>query len=374
MGVYKAKSGKTKDGRVWFFRVRYQDIDGRNAQYKSGKFATKKEAEDAELEFRLKIHRHENLDKITLDEMIDIFIENRTSTIEVKPTTLYNYGNKRIHLKSLLNIKPKDFNINHYDNWKKQMNETNISTKYKNDILKFLKSALNFAMTWYDFKLNKIYNKMTKFSNAFDIPKEMMYFTYDQWKQFISVETNLQSKVMFEILYYCGLRKSELRGLPWKNIDFVNKTLSVKKQITGRGSSVKEFQFSTPKTKSSIRTLPLNKLLLNNLKTLKNEVSKEYGFNDDYFVIGDAFPVASNTITSRKNRNCKLANVPQIRIHDFRHSCASLLVNNGANVTIVVKYLGHIKIEKNLNTYTHLFNSTLNEVVDLIDKLEQNKS
>lgn len=84
--VYKAKD-KTKDGRAWFFMVRYQDIDGRNAQYKSGKFATKKEAEDAEPEFRLKIHRHENMDKITLDEMIDIFIENRTTTIEVKPTT-----------------------------------------------------------------------------------------------------------------------------------------------------------------------------------------------------------------------------------------------------------------------------------------------
>lgn len=310
------------------------------------------------------------MNKIALDEMIDVFIENRTSTIEVKPTTLYNYGNKRIHLKNLLNIKPKDFNINHYDNWKKQMNETNISTKYKNDILKFLKSALNFAMTWYDFNLNKIYNKMTKFSNAFDIPKKMMYFTYDQWKQFISVETNLQSKVMFEILYYCGLRKSELRGLTWKNIDFVNKTLSVKKQITGRGGSVKEFQFSTPKTK----TLPLNKLLLNDLKLLKKGMSKEHGFNDNYFVIRDAFPIGSNIITSRKNRNCKLAGVSQIRIHDFRHSCASLLINNGANVTIVVKYLGHIKIEKTLNTYTHLFNSTLNEVVDLIDKLEQNKS
>ena len=349
MGVYKAKSGKTKDGRVWFFRVRYQDIDGRNAQYKSGKFATKKEAEDAELEFRLKIHRHENMDKITLNEMIDIFIE---------------------HLKSLLNIKLKDFNINHYDNWKKQMNETNISTRYKNDILKFLKSVLNFAMTWYDFNLNKIYNKMTKFSNSSDIPKEMMYFTYDQWKQFISVEDDLQKKVMFEILYYCGLRKGELRGLTWKNVDLVNKTLSVKKQITDRGGSVKEFQFSTPKTKSSIRTLPLNKVLLNDLKMLKNEVSKEYGFNDDYFVIGDAFPVASNTITSRKNRNCGLAGVPQIRIHDFRHSCASLLVNNSANITVVAKYLGHTKIEETLNTYTHLFNSALNEVVELIDKLE----
>lgn len=59
---------------------------------------------------------------------------------------------------------------------------------------------------------------------------------------------------MFEILYYCGLRKGELRGLTWKSIDLVNKNLSVKKQITDCGSSAKEFQFSTPKTKSGIRS------------------------------------------------------------------------------------------------------------------------
>lgn len=200
----------------------------------------------------------------------------------------------------------------------------------------------------------------------------MAYYTYDEFKKFISNEEDLRWRCVFEILYYCGLRKGELRGLTWRNVDLVNKTLSVKKQITDRGGSVKEFQFSTPKTKSSIRTLPLNKVLLNDLKMLKYEVSKEYGFNDDYFVIGDAFPVASNTITSRKNRNCKLADVPQIRIHDFRHSCASLLVNNGANITVVAKYLGHTKIEETLNTYTHLFNSALNEVVSIIDNLEDN--
>lgn len=111
-------------------------------------------------------------------------------------------------------------------------------------------------------------------------------------------------------------------------------------------------------------------MLLNDLNLLKEQVSKEHGFNDDYFVIGDAFPISSNTISSRKNRNCKLADVPQIRIHDFRHSFASLLVNNRANITIVAKYLGHTKIEKTLNTYTHLFNSALNEVVDLIDNLD----
>ena len=370
MGVYKAKEGKTKDGRVWFFKIRYQDIDGRNKQYKSGKYATKKEAEEAEIAFRIKLHKKENQDNITIEEMIMLFVDNRTNTINVKPTTLYNYDNKIRYLDCLLKIKVKDFNINHYDNWKKKMNQSNLSTRYKNDILKFLKSVLNYAMTWYDFNLSKVYAKMTKFSSSSDIEKEMMFFTYEQWKQFISVETELKFKVMFEILYYCGLRKGELRGLTWSNIDFKNKTLSVKKQITDRGGTVKSFQFSTPKTKSSIRTLPLNKVLLNDLITLKNEVSKEYGFNNNYFVIGDAFPVASNTITNRKNRNCELADVPQIRIHDFRHSCASLLVNNGANITVVAKYLGHTKIEETLNTYTHLFNSALNEVVNLIDKLD----
>ena len=81
-------------------------------------------------------------------------------------------------------------------------------------------------------------------------------------------------------------------------------------------------------------------------------------------------PVCSNTPTNHKNVNCKLENVKQIRLHDFRHSCASLLVNNGANITRVAKYLGHTKIEETLNTYTHLFNSDLNEVIDLINKLE----
>lgn len=182
-----------------------------------------------------------------------LFVENRTSTIEVKPTTLYNYGNKKNYLKSLLNVKLKDFNINHYDNWKKEMNETNISTRYKNDILKFLKSVLNFAMTWYVFNLNKVYSKMTKFSNSSDIPKEMMYFTYDQWKQFLSVETDIKWIGIFEILYYCGLRRGELRELQWKDINFKDRTLSITKQINDRCGTVKNWRFSVPKTKSSIK-------------------------------------------------------------------------------------------------------------------------
>ena len=64
------------------------------------------------------------------------------------------------------------------------------------------------------------------------------------------------------------------------------------------------------------------------------------------------------------------AGIRRIRLHDFRHSCASLLINNGANVTLVAKYLGHTKIEETLNTYSHMFSTALDSVVSVIDSLE----
>ena len=80
-------------------------------------------------------------------------------------------------------------------------------------------------------------------------------------------------------------------------------------------------------------------------------------------------PITKSAIRDRKNKNCKLAGVKQIRIHDFRHSCASLLINNGANVTMVAKYLGHTKIDETLNTYSHMFKGKLDNIVDTINKL-----
>ena len=64
------------------------------------------------------------------------------------------------------------------------------------------------------------------------------------------------------------------------------------------------------------------------------------------------------------------AGLKSIRLHDFRHSCASLLINNGANVTLVAKFLGHTKIEETINTYSHMFSTALDNVVSIIDNLE----
>lgn len=151
-------------------------------------------------------------------------------------------------------------------------------------------------------------------------------------------------------------------------------TLSISKQINDRCEFVKNWRFSISKTKSSIRILKMPQVLTNDLKMVKSKAEKIPGFNDNFFVARDMLPVCSNTLTNHKNINCKLANVKQIRLHDFRHSCASLLVNKGANVQVVAKYLGHTKVEETLKTYLHLFTSTLDEVVAVIDNLDNNKT
>ena len=211
---------------------------------------------------------------------------------------------------------------------------------------------------------------MTNFNNPNEPPKEQLCFTYDEFKKFISIEEDIRWVCIFEILYYCGLRRGELRGLQWKDIDLEKRTLSVSKQITDRNGSIKNTQFSLPKTRGSIRTLKMPQKLTDDLLKYKNELQKFSLFNDDYFVAGDMLPICSNTLTEHKNQNCKLAGVKQIRIHDFRHSCASLLINKGANIQVVAKYLGHTKIEETLKTYAHLFLSSLDEIVDVIDSLD----
>jgi len=90
--------------------------------------------------------------------------------------------------------------------------------------------------------------------------------------------------------------------------------------------------------------------------------------------VSDAKPIADSNIYLRRTKLATLAGLKVIRSHDFRHSCASLLINNGANVTLVAKYLGHTKVEETLKTYSHLFTSTLDEVVAVIDNLDNNKT
>ena len=217
------------------------------------------------------------------------------------------------------------------------------------------------------------YMQMETFKNPNEIEEDMEIYTFDEFQQFISKEKDIKYICLFETLYYDGLRKGELRGLTWNDIDFKNKIVRINKNVVSiGGEGSKSYNLTTPKTKKSIRTLPIPDILINHLKQLFEENTKYYGFNKKWFVFGTDQPITNFKIRDRKNKIAKEAGLHCIRVHDFRHSCASLLINNGANITVVAEYLGHSKIDETLNTYAHMYKSRLIDVVNSINKITFN--
>ena len=269
------------------------------------------------------------------------------------------------------NIKVKEFSLQHYEMWRKKILEYPLSNRTRNYIYKFLKTIMNFGTKWYGLNFNQIYPKMTNFTNPNEIKKEMEFWTYEEFNKFISVEENLTFKCLFKTLYFCGLRKGEARALNWNDIDFINGTIRINKGLSDNVNG-KKYIITSPKTLTSNRTLPIPKELLSDLKELKDKVMEFTNYSENWFVFGNAVPLGDDVIRRRKNNNCKEANVKEIRIHDFRHSCASLLINNGADITLVAKFLGHSKIDETLNTYSHMFKNKLNNIIGLIDNLNEN--
>lgn len=383
MAVYQEfdKNGKlikTKDGRSWVFRVYYIDEDGNRQQKKSKRYLTNKIARDEERNFLNKVEAKEQVDKSnwTFKDLYTSYYDYKTNIEKVKDTTFDTYYNRVPHLQYLDNIKLTEFSIEDFNKWKKKIDAKPElkCTSTKNDIFKFLKAILNYGSKQLNFDFSNVYNKMTNFTDPNEMPREMEFYTYDEFKHFISFEDDLKYICIFETLYYMGCRKGELRGLTWDKIDFINGLLKINIQVPTKYGS-KEYKFTSVKTKSSIRTLHIPEPLLTHLKSLYEEVKKYKNFNRKWFVFGSKeygydFPIASKEIDERNNYISTLADIKRIRPHDFRHSCASLLINSGANVTIVAKYLGHTKVEETLNTYTHMFDSALEQVLDVINTLE----
>lgn len=295
---------------------------------------------------------------------------------KVRDTTKKNYTHKLNHLKPFLKLKCSEYTIDHFEKWKRNLNKNpELCTTTKNDILKFWKSILNYGSSWYNFDFNHVYRKMTNFSDPNEMRKEMDFYTLEEFKRFIACEDDFCFKCLWEIVYYCGLRRGELRGLQWKDIDLEKKTLSVNKQVLSNGSATQTWTIGKPKTNSSYRTVPMCDVLVEDLKKYKEQVSKYTNFTNKFFVVGrngGIEPFSPTAVRVRKQLIAERANLKVIRLHDFRHSCASLLINNGANITLVSKFLGHSKIEETLNTYAHMFQSAMDGVVSLINEINKN--
>ncbi|MGN1372157.1 MAG: site-specific integrase [Candidatus Coprovivens sp.] len=372
MSVRQLKENKiTKDGRSWVFIQYSKGLDGKRHQYQSQAYMTEEEAIQAEKIYLNKYKDVEVNPHMTFKEAYTIYYDYQKD--KIKDSTLKTYRDRIKYMGLLDNVELVNLNWDLYQKWRAQMNKTNLCDRYKTDIQKFIKQVINFAEKQWDFNLRKFYNKLEPFKTPGALKKEMDFYEPEEFFKFISVVDDLRYKCFFELLYYCGLRRSEARGLQWKHIDFINKILTVSQQVLNPSNSnaSTEWYISSTKTEASNRTIPISTTLLNDLAELKKTNERLSKFKQTWFVLGDDVPMATGRMYFYRDKYAEKAGIRRIRLHDFRHSCASALISGAAPITAVSNFLGHSETTETLETYTHMFKKDLANVPKFFDTLEK---
>ena len=372
MSVRQLKENKiTKDGRSWVFIQYSKGLDGKRHQYQSQAYMTEDEAIQAEKAYLNKYKDVEVNPHMTFKEAYTIYYDYQKD--KIKDSTLKTYRDRIKYMGLLDNVELVNLNWDLYQKWRAQMNKTNLCDRYKTDIQKFIKQVINFAEKQWDFNLRKFYNKLEPFKTPGALKKEMDFYEPEEFFKFISVVDDLRYKCFFELLYYCGLRRSEARGLQWKHIDFINKTLTVSQQVLNPSNSnaSTEWYISSTRTEASNRTIPISTTLLNDLAELKKTNERLLKFKQTWFVLGDDVPMATGRMYFYRDKYAEKAGIRRIRLHDFRHSCASALISGAAPITAVSNFLGHSETTETLETYTHMFKKDLANVPKFFDTLEK---
>lgn len=218
-----------------------------------------------------------------------------------------------------------------------------------------LTAIFNYAVKYYGLKENPCHKAGSMGKKKAD---EMLFWTKDEFQTFIeSMKDRPASYTVFMTMYYTGIREGELLALTPSDIDFEKKTLTVNKSYQRLG---KEDIITTPKTPKSIRAIPIPDGLCN---CLQEYMSHCYGLQKD----DRLFPYTKSFLYHEMEYGCKASGVKRIRVHDIRHSHASLLVEMGFSPLLIAERLGHEKVQTTMDTYSHLYPNKQVEVARQLD-------
>lgn len=271
--------------------------------------------------------------KVNFNEAIYNFynyvrFKNKSTTYSSIKYRIDKYILPYFNNKNLFDLTKKD-----YLEWQYYINTLELRYNYKSSLHCTFSKFLNFCIIYYDLPYN-VATIVGNFKNN-DIENYGDVWTIQEFNQFISVIDNLKYKVIFELLYFTGMRKGEVLALKWEDIDFNKQKISINKTIT------RTHELQTPKTKASNRIISIPNYLISDIFELKKNSEDDLVFNDITFT----------TLLRKKNYYCELANVKRIKIHELRHSHAYFLFDNNVPIDEIKYRLGHSKISMTMDTY-----------------------
>ena len=356
MPAYKdEKTGK------WFAKFYYTNWQGIKKQKWKRGFATKKEALGFERDF---LEQQSTNPDMTFQNLYEIYMEDMAARLK-QSTLLTKKAVLQTHILPFFGSKPiNEIKASDVRRWQAKLmsSPNNYSQTYLKKINTELNSIINYAKRFYDLNTNPC-GKAGTIGKA--KAEEMDYWTYDEYIAFREgVKDKPLSYICIEVLYWTGMREGELLALSPADIDLDNKTISINRTYQRiEGKDV----FTSPKTRKNKRKIPIPDFLC---QELSDYIQSRYMLDADERL----FPVTKSYLSHEMIRGCKNTGVKKIRIHDIRHSHASLLINQGCDALMLADRLGHEKVSTTLNTYSHLFPHKQQELVHSLESLQATDS
>ncbi|NOU53812.1 tyrosine-type recombinase/integrase [Brevibacillus borstelensis] len=362
-GIQKMKNGKYR------VTLEYGTVNGeRDRRYKT--VETLEEAEKILIEF--KYNKQRNLlvqpNKMTVTDLLEYWMDSDVKR-NCEETTIYGYKNiiynhviPYMGDVDLQKLQPA--HIQQY--YKHLMDEKGLSPNTVRKHHANIRKALDFAL-----------NQQLIFRNVADLVKvprqekfEGQYYTQEQMVDLLEKVKGTRIEVAIYLACYLGLRREEICGLKWKNIDFDRRIIYIREV---RVSAGKQTVTKTPKTDKSIRALHIEDELYEVLlkrKVKYDENKKRIGseFQDLGYVYSktNGEPYKVNYITDQFREFLKKHQLPKIRLHDCRHSFASVLYDQGVDLKSISEVLGHSNVGTTDKIYTHRFDKTHKKTVSVI--------
>ena len=259
----------------------------------------------------------------------------------------------------------------HYYSYKNKKDGSQIggkpySTKYKNEIITMYKSIFKYAIKM-DYAIKNVAEDLVSFKKSYEDTVPFSIVSYDSfmdtWK-LLPEKTliNIYFKYFLLLSFTTGARRAELKGLTFKDYD--GKGITINKSVTGK--ALDRTKIEKTKTAASIRYVELDDYKISALNDYVKYIKTVYSVKTNAFLFGVQDPLPNNTIQYSFKRigfDC--------RLHDLRHSHATLLIQNGVPINVVSRRLGHSTVEMTLKVYTHIFEEAQDQAISVMNSLSK---
>ena len=348
-----AKAEKDPKTGKWLIQYRYTDWQGNRKKSMKRGFKTKREAEEWLQNFLATKQADFNM---LFEDFLKIYYADMETRLREHTMRTKKYVFDLKILPYFGKMKMNEITASDIRKWQSELIKQGYAPTYLKTISNQLAALFNYAVRYYDLPNNPCRKAGSMGKGKAD---EMNFWTKEEFDKFIDAIMNKQQSYMaFMTLFWTGIRIGELLALNVADVDFEKRTISIMKSYQRMGG---RDVITEPKTPKSKRVIAIPQFLAVDLQDFVNSM---YGGQGE----DRLFPITKYYLEHEMQRGIKESGVKRIRIHDLRHSHASLLVEMGFSPLEIANRLGHEKIETTLNTYSHLYPDKQEQLADRLDK------